>query len=60
MVRSYTMITGNQFGVMSGRSTTESIFYVFYVRRIVGKYRGKKNKLRMIFIDLEKERDILK
>ena len=53
-VRSETTVTRNLFGFMSGRSTMEPIFCV---RQIVEKYRERKRKLCMVFIDLEKAYD---
>ena len=43
-----------QFGVMLGRGTTDELFVV---RRMQEKYRDKKKKLYMCFVDIEKAFD---
>ena len=53
-IRCETSISGNQFGFMPGKSTMEPLFCV---RQLVEKYREKKKKLCMVFIDLEKAYD---
>ena len=53
-LRSETIVSRNQFGFMPGKSTMEPIFCM---RQIVEKYREKKRKLCMVFIDLEKAYD---
>lgn len=53
-IRGETSVLKNQFGFMPGKSTTEPIFCV---RKMIEKYREKKRKLCVIFIDLEKTYD---
>ncbi|XP_070047285.1 uncharacterized protein [Nicotiana tomentosiformis] len=50
-VRRAMFISDNQFGLISGRSTTEAIHLI---RRLVELYKDRKNDLYMVFIDLEK------
>lgn len=50
-IKSETSVSKNQFGFMPGKSTMEPMFCV---RQVMEKYREKKRKLCMIFIDLEK------
>ena len=47
-------ISKNYFGLMIGRSTMEVIFSLGHVME---KYRAKRKKLHMVFIDLEKVYD---
>jgi len=51
LIRSDTSVSKNQFGFMPGKSIMKSIFCV---RQVMEKFREKKKKLCMIFIDLEK------
>ena len=44
-------ISENQFSFMSERTTVESIYIL---RRLMERYREKKNDLHIIFINLEK------
>ena len=44
----------NQFGFMLGRSTMEAIYFL---RRVIEKYREKNRDIHMVFIDLEKSYD---
>ena len=50
-LRHMTKIREKQFGFMPGKATTEPIFIV---RQMMEKYREKKKKLHMVFVDLEK------
>ena len=49
-----TTIGDEQFGVMTGRGTTDAIFSV---RQLMEKHREKQKRLHMVFIDLEKAYD---
>ena len=49
-----TQISTNQFGFMSGRSTTEAIFLI---RQVMERFREQKKDIHMVFIDLEKAYD---
>jgi len=53
-IRSEMSVTKNQFGFTPVKSTMEPLFCV---RQLIEKYRGKKKKLCMVFIDLEKAYD---
>jgi hypothetical protein len=53
-IKSETSILENQFGFISGKSIMESLFYV---RQLIEKYKEKKKKLFMVFINLEKMYD---
>ena len=48
-LRGETTIAGNQFGFMPGHSTAEPIFMV---RQMMEKYRRKKKKMHVVFVDL--------
>ena len=52
--RGMTQISTNQFGFMTGRSTTEAIFLI---RQVMERFREQKKDLHMVFIDLEKACD---
>lgn len=43
--------SGNNFGLMTGRSTIEAIFTL---RQMTGKYREAQEDLSAVFINLEK------
>jgi len=51
MLRKDIKISDNQFGFISGISTTEASYLL---RRLMGLYRYRKVDLYMVFIDLEK------
>ncbi|XP_070034455.1 secreted RxLR effector protein 78-like [Nicotiana tomentosiformis] len=53
-VRRTVSISDNQFGFMTGRSTTEAIHLI---KRLVDQYRNNKKDLYMEFIDPEKVYD---
>ena len=53
-IRKVVNISDEQFGFVSGKSTTDAIFAL---RRVVEKYREKEKDLHCIFIDLEKAYD---
>jgi len=54
MLRQNVKISENQFGFMSGRSTTEAIHLL---RQLIERFRERKRNLHMIFINLEKAYD---
>ena len=47
-------ISENQFGFMSGQSTTEAIHLL---RQLINRFLERKRNLHMVFIDLEKAYD---
>ena len=53
-LRQNVKISENQFGFMSGRSTTEVIHLL---RQLIQRFRERGRNLHMIFIDLEKAYD---
>jgi hypothetical protein len=53
-LRREAQVSVNQFGFMSGRSTTEAMHIL---RRLIEKFKEKKRDLHMVFIDLEKAYD---
>ncbi|GMP39534.1 hypothetical protein CsSME_00010329 [Camellia sinensis var. sinensis] len=53
-LRDITKMSENQFRFISGRSTMEAIYFL---RKVIEKYREKKRGIHMIFIDLEKAYD---
>ncbi|GJX32437.1 retrovirus-related pol polyprotein LINE-1, partial [Tanacetum coccineum] len=53
-LRRETRVSENQFGFMSGRSTTEAIHLL---RSLMEKYRERQRDLHMAFLDLEKAYD---
>jgi Reverse transcriptase (RNA-dependent DNA polymerase) len=53
-LRTMVEISGNQFGFVPGRSTTDAIFAL---RTLMEKYREKERDLHVVFIDLEKAYD---
>ena len=53
-IKKETVIRENQFGFIPGRSTTEAIHVL---RRLIQKYRDRKNNFHLVFINLEKVYD---
>nr|GEW52010.1 hypothetical protein [Tanacetum cinerariifolium] len=53
-LRTKTMVSENQFGFMSGRSTTKEIHLL---RSLIEKYRERQRDLHFAFLDLEKACD---
>ena len=53
-IRELVNVDSMQFGFMPERGTTDALFVV---RRIQDKYRDKKKKLYMCFVDIEKAFD---
>ncbi|EXC17267.1 DNA-directed RNA polymerase II subunit [Morus notabilis] len=53
-LRATATISGNQFGFMPGKSTTEAIFLL---RMLMERYRETNTDLYIVFIDLEKAYD---
>jgi len=53
-LRRDTEVSGIQFGFMPGKSTTEPIFLL---RQMMEKFRRKRKKMHMVFVDLEKAFD---
>ena len=52
-LRQNVTISENQFGFMSGRSTTEAI----HLLQLIERFQERKRNLHMVFIDLEKAYD---
>ena len=50
-LRKETEVSEIQFGFMSGKSTTEP---VFMLRQMMEKFRRKRKKMHVVFVDLEK------
>ena len=53
-LRKQTQVSEAQFGFVPGRSTTEPIFML---RQLVEKFRRRRKKLHIVFVDLEKAYD---
>ena len=53
-LRKQTDVSGIQFGFMAGRSTTEPIFML---RQVMEKFRKRRQKMHIVFVDLEKAYD---
>ena len=53
-LRQNVIISENQFGFMSGRSTTEAIHLL---RQLIERFRERRRNLHIVFIDLEKAYD---
>lgn len=53
-LRGQTKVSGAQFGFVPGRSTMEPIFML---RQLMEKYRRRRRKMHMVFVDLEKAYD---
>ena len=54
MLRQNVIISENQFGFMSGRSTTDAIHLL---HQLIERFRERKRNLHMVFIDLKKAYD---
>ena len=48
---SLTIVSNNQFGFMSGRSTKE---VVLFLEQVIERYRDEQKSMHMVLIDLEK------
>ena len=53
-LRKQTNVSSGQFGFMPGKSTMEPIFVL---RQMMEKYRSKRKKMHIVFVDLEKAYD---
>ena len=53
-LRRETEVSGRQFGFIPGKSTTEPIFML---RQMMEKFRRRKKKMHVVFVDLEKAYD---